>query len=43
VGVSMLFLLLLSIAFLFIDRRLAFRGFLVCLVVLIIGVLFPEL
>ena len=43
VGVSMIVLLVLSIAFLFIDRRLALRGLLVCLLGLIIGVLFPEL
>jgi len=41
VGVSMLITFLLSIALLFIDRRLALRGFLVVFVGFIIGILFP--
>jgi hypothetical protein len=40
---SMVILAGFSIAFLFIDRRLAGRGFLVLLVGFIICLLFPEL
>jgi len=43
VGVSMLIMLVLSIVFLFVDRRLALRGFLVVFVGLIVGALFPAL
>jgi hypothetical protein len=42
-GVSMLITLLLSITLLFIDRRLALRGFLVVFVGFVIAMLFPQL
>jgi hypothetical protein len=42
-GVSMLILLIFSIAFLFVDKRLAVRGFFVAFLGFVIAVLFPKL
>ena len=42
-GVSMLITLVFSIAFLFIDRNMAIRGFLAVFVGFVITILFPEL